>query len=177
MKFEISPTGSLITGDVLDVNKDKLESILQHYDPQLYLKWNGKKNGGWGLWELRRRPAQKSVVDRVIHGGQGYVMLEYKESEWEHHVWDLPILAYNLLDRLKAADQWVMSNYDADQQTRLSRHNQNMTLAEYAVKDKATDKAREDMMYALRQDKQILKGFQEQILSGVNPAHLMRYWK
>jgi guanylate kinase len=176
-KIELGPTGNSIIGDVLDVSKKTLEAHIQHYDPQLYLKWNPTKNHGYGVWELRRRPEKKTIVERVMYKGNTYCVVDYQENNWEHHVKDLPQLNYSLLQWLKDADQWTMSNYDPDRILRLQRHLKHMDEAEQRKKDEQAAKARDDMMYKLKQDKAILNDFREKVVSGVNPAHLMRFWK
>lgn len=177
MKIEVGATGNLIKGDIMDVRVESLERQVKHIDDQLYFRWNPRKLYGQGVWELRRRPAAKSIISKVMYRGETYCILDYKENDWEHHVWDLPRLDYSLLERLRDADQWAHSNYDPDRLLRLSRHNQKMGEREFEIKDEIKAKARAEMMYKLKQDKAILKGFQDQILSGVNPAHIGRYWK
>lgn len=177
MEISLGPTGNTVIGDVLDVNRASLEPIIQHYDPQLYLKWNATKNYGYGVWELRRRPDKKTIVSSVVYEGNTYCVVDYKENNWEHHVKDFPCLSYRILEWLKESDQWIMSNYEDNQMLRLQRHLKRMDQTEQKIKDDAVAKARAEMMYKLKQDKSILNDFREKILSGVNPAHLMRYWK
>ena len=177
MKINVGPTGALIKGDVLDVNVRTLERLVKSYDDLLYFKWNPKKRFGMGVWELRRRPAHKSVTQTLCLNGQTYHVLDYKEQDLENHVWDLPHLGYDLLQRLKEADQFLMCNYEVGKELRVSRHNDYMMKKARQVKEEAKAKARADMMYNLKQDKGIIKDFQEKLLSGVDPNHLMRFWK
>ena len=176
MKIEVGPTGSTVQGDVLDVNVQTLERYVKEIDSQLYFKWNPKKLLGYGTWELRRKPAAKSIIEKVTYKGETYCLLDYKENNWENHIWDLPRLDYSLLDRLRAADQWSQSNYDPDRPIRLSRHNQAMINREFEVKDEAKAKARADMVYQLLQDKALIKRFKDDVKSGANPANIARHW-
>lgn len=176
MKIEMGPTGASIVGDILDVNKKQLERAIQDYDSQLYFKWNPQKQNGWGVWELRRRPALKSIKETIRYGGAVYQVIEYKEHDLEHHVWDLPVLNYSLLQRLKEADQFVMCNYEAGKAHRLSKHIVDMEDKAFQNKYEAKEKARADMLYNLKQDKKIIDDFRERVVSGVDPNHLMRFW-
>lgn len=177
MNISIGPTGKTIIGDVLDVRKESLELLVKHYDPQLYFKWNPTKNLGYGVWELRRRPEKKSIVSSAIYKGNTYCLIDYQENNWEHHVKDFPVLSYGILQWLKDSDQWTMSNYSPDQLLRLQRHLKKMDETEQKIKDDGLAKARSEMMYKLKQDKHLIQDFQEKLLSGVNPAHLARFWK
>ncbi len=175
-KFEVGVTGALIQGDVLDVNTKTLELALKAYDPQLYLKWNPHKRQGMGVWELRRRPAQKTIKETIKYGGNTYCIVDYKENNFEHHVWDLGHLGYDLLQRLKDGDTFTMANYEGKEH-RMTDFLNKMEDARYAKQDREVAQLRQERMYNIMQDKGLLKDFQEKILSGVNPAHLMRFWK
>lgn len=173
----MGPTGGTVVGDILDCNKETLERAIQAYDSLLYFKWNPLKQRGHGIWELRRRPDKKTIVSSVVYKGNTYCLVDYKEHDLEHHVWDLPYLGYDLLQRLKDADQFVHSNYESNQHHRMIRHLRLMDEAHFRVKEEAKAKARADMLYNLKQDKGIIKDFQEKLISGVDPNHLMRFWK
>lgn len=174
--IQIGPTGQTVVGDVLDVNKDTLERLCKQVDSRLYIKWNPTKNNGYGLWELRIRPTHKSIIYKVSYQGNTYCILDYKENGFEHHVKDFQYLSYSILDWLRDADQWAMSNYEPDKLLRLQRYLVKMDDAMYAKKDKAKEKAREDMMYQIKQDKGIIKAYQEALLSGINPNELAKVW-
>ena len=176
MKISVGPTGAVVKGSVLDVNVRTLTRLVQNYDPLLYFVWNPKKQYRMGVWELWRRPTHKKVKEVVTYKGNSYSIIDYVPHPLENHVWDLPILGYDLLQRLKDGDQFAMCNYEVGKEHRLSRHNEKMTNTALDNKYKAKQKARDDMMYALRQDKSIIKDFQEKLLSGVDPNHLMRFW-
>lgn len=175
--IELGPTGNLIQGDVLDVSLRPLEELVQHYDPQLYFRWNPSKNHGYGIWELRRRPEKKTVISSVVYKGNTYCTIDYKENEWEHLVWDLPFLDYSLVARLIEGDQWAMSNYDSSRILRLQQYLKKMDETSQLKKQQQLQKVRDEMLYKLKQDKSILNDFKDRIASGLNPAHIMRYWK
>lgn len=176
MIISTGPTGSVITGDMLDVNKASLERALQTYDSQLYIKWNPKKQHGYGIWELRRRPDKKSVIETVELDGIKYHLLGYKENDFENHVFDMPILSYSILGRLKRADMWTQASFDGtnlDKTKRLvDKIEDNRVNFNHSVKDKAL----KDALYELKQDRAYLNQFREDILAGLNPAELARYW-
>ncbi len=176
MELNVGPTGNLIQGSIFDVSKTKLESLLKRYDEQLYLKWNTKKAAGRGCWELRRRPLNKVVVDSYDMGDYTISRLEYKEIDVENHIWDLPALSYSLLDRLKACDIWDRVDYQG-KSGRVEKFTRDMEQNYYDHKGRQAEKAHDDLMYGVLQDKKILKDFQERIVSGVDPRHLLRYWK
>lgn len=177
MTFEVGTTGNLVQGSIFDANRSTLERMVKAYDKQLYFKWNPKKNKGMGVWELRRSPELKRVVDTVKLGGASIVLIDHKETDLESHVKDLPYLGYDLLEWIKASDVWSKIDYDKSKQHRVSQFTDQVDDNYYKAKADASDKAKEEMLYNLKQDKQVLKSFQESIASGLDPAHLLRYWK
>lgn len=177
MSISIGATGHLIQGDVLDTNKKHLESVIKHYEPRLYLKWNPTKRQGEGKWELRILPETKSIIDVVKYGGNTYCVVDYRENNFDNHVWDLESLNYSVLDRLRECDTWKHSDYERGKQQRITQFLNKMDLTRESIQDREKANLQSDMLYNLKQDKKILRDFQEKILSGVDPAHLMRYWK
>lgn len=158
MEIKLTPTGKLVQGSLFDCNKKRLERMLKDYDKQLYLKWNPKKNKGWGCWELRRRPNQKTLIthdcgDFVIH------KVAYKENDLVHHVLDLEYLSYSVLDRLREMDAWENKRLIADGDYEAERR-----------QDREYDKYVEDRRHAIRQDKKYWKEYLELVRSGYNPA-------
>lgn len=176
MNFEIGPTGHLITGSVLDVNRKELERKMQQYDSQLYLKWNPQRQQGQGVWEVRRRPEKKSITKVHYFGGNTYVELDYKENDFENLIWRVETLNYQILDRLKETDVWAQVNYDPEHHSRLTKALRDGDHNREAKEDKGLRDARKEAIYKLNQDKSILRDFQEKINSGVNPALLMAFW-
>ena len=111
MKIWVNPTGSTIRGHVLDSALKPLEQRLKDYDPQLYIKWNPKKLHGWGCWELRRKPEQKTVrpEDVVVFQGNTFVCPKYHELNLVDHVMDIPFLNYSIVKKLEKMDTWSSS--------------------------------------------------------------------
>lgn len=165
MIIHMAPTGRLIQGDVLDCNKDKLESTLKHYDNQLYLKWNPKKRGGWGCWELRRRPETKSLQFAARVGNAVFLKLEYQEMDLIHHVADMPCLNYKILEWLKKHDTWKSKDWAGD-----------LEYEEAQYRERQERKERENLIYNMMQYRSAFREYKELILSGENPHHLAKFW-
>jgi len=176
MNIEVGPTGSLVQGHLFDTDKVELERQLKRYDEQLYLKWDATRYGGYGTWQLRRRPKYKSIVDSTQLGGCGIHRLEYKEIDIENHVWDLPALSDSLLDRVKACDIWDQTDYQGKSH-RIEEFTATMEQRFFDHKHETQQKQHTDMMYGIMQDRAVMKDFQERIVSGVDPRHLLRFWR
>ena len=169
MTVQMAPMGKLIQGHVLDVAKAPLERALKDHDSQLYVKWNSKKLKGHGVWEIRRRPATKSVVDIVpAPGGGEIVVIDWEELDIINHVMDLPYLNYLAVTKIKAMDTWAGNrNYWADQ----------LESKEAAHVAEGRERAKQEMRLKAREYKKEIRDFKEMILSGLNPAEIGRYWK
>lgn len=163
--FKVGPTGALVQGDVLDVNKHSLELKLKEFDPQLYLKWNPKKRRGMGIWELRRKPEKKTAIYVGEYSGIKLFNVDYLESDLVHHVKDLEYLDYSILNWLKKADTWTIKDYT-----------KNLEQEESDFKDKYLNRAREERLYMMKQERKALNEYKEKILSGVNPNLLGAFW-
>lgn len=172
----MGPTGNVITGDVLDVNKAALERALQTYDDQLYIIWNPRKQYGYGIWELRRRPNKKTIKETVEFKGQKYHIIDYKENDFEHHVFDMPILDYSILGKLKRSDMWAKSEYDGHNHDKITRLVDKIEDRRVGFQQEIKQKALDNALYELKQDRAYLNQFREDILAGLNPAELARYW-
>lgn len=174
MYITTGPTGNVITGDVLDVNKKALDRALKAYDSQLYTKWNPKKCYGWGCWEVRRRPDNKVIVDYAEYNQDLFLRLEYKELDHIHHVFDLAFLNYRVIEKIKSMDTWAtMSRVN---EKNVSQWVKNLESKESEAQQAMEDKIREDRLYALKQMKTQMAQLKEAVLSGVNPhliAHMM----
>lgn len=94
----------LVTGHVLDSSVKGVESAIKFYDPLCYLKWNPDKVKGHGCWELRRRPAEKKVLEVVSYGGMDIQILGYKEYNWVHCIQDFAFCNYNIVNWMRDAD-------------------------------------------------------------------------
>ena len=168
MIVKLGPTGSIIRGSVLDVNKRALEEKLRDYDPLLYLRWNPRKLQGYGVWELRRRPEKKSVKSVDHFGGNSIVVIDYVEVAMVNHVKDFAYLNYGILKWLQDHDQFKHNlKYWGDQvDANLDRAREDARL-----------KAREEMRYTAKQNRREIRGMMELVRAGKNPAWLADYWK
>lgn len=169
-KIWIGPTGQTVRGGVLDVSKTALEQKLRDYDSLLYIKWNAKKRAGRGCWEVRRRPEKKCVTEVVNWGGLSICRVEYKELDIVNHVLDLDVLHYNALTKIKEMDTFKDGHQN--------------WIREFHAKEKEHEaevsrKAREDMIYGMKQSKREIKEFRELVQSGFNPALIFsgNHWK
>jgi len=155
----IAPMGKYIIGNTLDCNKKMLERALQFYDKQLYLQWNPKKRGGWGKWEIRRRP---DVYTKVYQGewqGASLYTSELRELDLVNHVLDLDVLHMDALGKIKRMDTWKNKNFATDLEKFEAEHRQKME-----------SKAREDLAYDIKQHKREWREFAQLVSSGMNPA-------
>lgn len=187
MKIEVARESTIITGNVLDVSRAPLLAALRRYDPQLYLKWNSKKRGGRGVWELRRKPEFKSVREgrfldtpkrgRVFFPGDVYSFDEftisvpkYHETEMENHVKDFDVLGYHILDFVAPHDTWKYGYRGKD----------TMREAEYneAKYDEAIeDEMVKDLNYMIKQNRTQFADFRRYVSEGGNPYRIFDYWK
>jgi hypothetical protein len=165
MKFNHAPSGKIITGHVLDVAVAPLERALKDYDKLLYVKWNPRKMRGWGMWEIRRRPENKSIVDVAEFKGMSIVRLEYDELEIINHVLDVPYLNYDVITKLQAMDRWNDKYWAA-----------NLDYNEAVHRDEGERKNRKELIYGMKQYKKEIREFKEAVLSGHNPAEIAKAW-
>ena len=179
MKITLGPTGQSVVGHVLDVSKESLELKLRHYEPRLYIKWNPRKRGGWGCYELRLRPEKKYAVPYGEFMGGHLVVAEYHEIEGEAHVYDLPYLGYDLLDKVKEGDTWSIFGRPDETNAHQARKNQWIKDIESAEEQRLIDgekKTRDEAIYHFTQYKGALRDYRNSILSGMNPAEIARFW-
>lgn len=147
--------GRVIKGNVMDCNKKHLEAALKQYDSQLYIKWNSEKRNGEGIWEVRRRPNEKTAWPKWEMGGSTIFELIYVENDLIHHVMDVPVLNYNILTRIKEMDTWGISNY-VDK----------LEQKEKEAKDKVRAENRAELRYGLTQIKRATREFKDLAQSG-----------
>lgn len=168
MKLWLGPTGRLSAGHVLDVARVPFQRALRDYDSQLYVRWNPAKLRGWGCWEIRRQPAEKSVVETATYKGQTIVRLEYLENDLVHHVLDCAFLNYDQLRKLKDMDTYKYSSVSAWQDAQ-----------ESIAKDRKAAqalKARSELKYLSKQIKSEMKDFRDYVASGHSPHQLANHW-
>ncbi len=186
MKKGFFGVSKLVEGHVLDVAKTPLVAALRRFDPQLYVKWNPKKNQGRGTWELRRKPELKSVREgRSIStpyygdvlvpgdvydmGGWTLAVPKYNENHTENHVKDFDYLTYDMLAWVSSHDLWVHG----------FRGKLAMDEADYREQkyiEKEENEAAEERNYMIKQHRTEFNDFREYILAGGNPARLVDYW-
>lgn len=166
--IKLSPTGKLSTGHVLDVSKGPFERALKDYDSLLYVAWNADKLKGWGCWEIKRRPALKSVVYRETFEGNTYSVLDYDENPLINHVLDCAFLNYDQLRKIKEMDIWVNGNP--------AHFVDNLESRERSHVENENRKNREELRYMGKQIRNEMKDFKDMIAGGLNPAELANHW-
>jgi hypothetical protein len=159
----LAPTGRLIIGNTLDASKRRIEAALKFYDPQLYLKWNPAKRGGWGMWEVRRTPSELTKVYRGHVAGQALYSLERKENDLIHHVLDVAVLHDGLIGKIKSMDTWGVKDWvgQAD-------------AAAFAYQTNEKRKVKEELQYNVKQHKREWKELAMAVSQGANPAELLK---
>lgn len=165
MKVQMAPTGKIITGHVLDVSKSALEERMRDIDARLYARWNPFKLNGWGCWEIRVRPWQKTALHECTFQGVDYYSVDYLENDFECHIFDVPYLNYNVLERLRAADTFNTKNW-AD----------NLEYEEKRRNEEARRKEAKETAYNSKQIRSAMRDFREFVRSGGNPSEIARYW-
>lgn len=163
--ISVGATGSLVTGDILDVNRNALERKLRDYDSQLYLKWNPKKLRGYGLWEVRRRPNLPTAHPISVFKGTTIYKLDYIENDIINHVMDLPYLNYSALTKLEKMDTWKDKNWV-----------QNAEYKGAKYREDAEKKKLKELAYNFKQQKQEIRDYRQWISEGNNPALLAHFW-
>jgi len=172
MKVWLSPTGNTIKGHVLDCAVGPLVERLRDYDPQLYVTWNPRKLRGWGLWEVRRRPDTKSIVETTQCDGFGIHRMEYKELNMINHVLDVPFLNYLILEKLKKMDMWNQkeTGYKGKDLVKTLDYN------EAKHDEKIDEESSRELEYNLKQYKSEIGWFKDYVASGQNPYRIADYW-
>lgn len=153
----IAPTGKLITGSVFDSSKARIERQLRDYDRQLYIKWNSKKRGGWGCWEVRRKPEFLSPVYQGQLNGHPLYTAEYVEQDIVHHVLDVAVLNDELLGKIKKMDTWNSKDWVTEMENKGEEW-----------KSETARKAREELQYELKQYKREWKELATAVSQGAN---------
>ncbi len=165
MKLWTAPTGKVIEGHVLDVNRKQFERKLREYDNQLYVKWNPRKCRGYGCYEVRRRPNEKSRISYGTYQGVTFTELKYIENDFSSHIMDVPYLNYAILVKLQKIDTWKNKNWVAD-----------MEYEEAKYQAEQEEKQRKELLYNMMQYKSAFRDFKALVLSGENPHHLAKFW-
>lgn len=164
--IKVGPTGKVVTGHVMDVSKKALLEKLRDYDANLYVKWNPKKNNGNGLWEIRRRPDNLTAIPQGTYKGAAIYTLEYKENSLINHVLDVHILTYNVLTKLKSMDTWGKGSFT-----------DNLEYNQAKFSEKVDRKTREELKHWAGEYKHEIRDLKEELLRGLNPNLIAKYWK
>lgn len=165
-KLFLAPTGRLSTGHVLDVNQKSFEETLQFYDKQLYTKWNPKKLGGWGCWEIRRKADTKSVAEIVQFQDMNILKIDYVDFNDIHHVLDCAFLNYDALNKLKSMDAFLNKDHWAHDLN-------NLDAREKAHETKVAAKAKQEKIYEIRQHKAAMRHFMNLVRDGHHPGQIL----
>lgn len=163
MHIKMGPTGNTIKGDVMDVDRKHFERALKFYDPRLYTVWNPRKLHGWGCWEIRMKPKEKSIVDHCTWiDGQDVWVLDYAENNMVNHVLDCAFLNYDQIRKIKEMDTWNKDHWVHDLEYR-----------EEKQREAARDKAKKELAYNIRHNKKAFKEFLELVKAGKSPHRII----
>lgn len=164
----MGPTGKIIKGHVLDVHEAKFNEALRHYDDKLYTKWNPNKCGGFGCWEIRRRPEFLSALDVAELDGNLIFKVGPKEYDMVHHVLDCAFLNYDAIRKLKEIDCWQYGTA-SQYQDEVDRQTRNRQLKE-------KERRAKELSYMAKHYKAEIRAFMEHMRSGVNPHSVAAHW-
>jgi len=157
MKIWHAPVGKLVSGHVLDVNRKPFERALRDLDPHLYVRWNSKKLRGWGCYEIRRKPSQKTAIYQGSHAGVNYMKVQYVEFNDIHHVIDAAFLNYDVIRKLKEMDTWTNKNWVAD-----------FEKGEEDYRDARQAKALDHLKDVIRDNRSAMRDLMHMVQSGVS---------
>lgn len=158
-KRDINPPqglGNSVKGSVFDCNRKSFERLLKEEDPNLFLVWNPTKNSGFGCWQIWINPLQKSLVHKADYEGNSISSIEYRFIPVEHHIMDLPVLDYSVIEKLKKSRVTVEDIMYQDYEARRKLQ-------------KEKDSYLDDRKHAIKQTKQYWKAFKDHVQSGYNP--------
>lgn len=184
-KVKIDSASKIVRGHVLDVAQAPLLAALRRYDPQLYVKWNPKKNRGVGAWELRRKPEYMTVKEsRYLDTPRGRVLMagdiyefdgftisvpKYHETNVENHVKDFDRLSYGMVEWLASHDLWKYGYKGKNT-------NSEAEYKEAKYLDKIDQDADDERQYMIKQHRTQFQDFAAYINAGGNPNRLLEYW-
>lgn len=162
MQVEIKNLGKCVQGHVLDITRKHFDRSLKNYDRLLYTKWNWRKNGGNGCWEVRRRPEKPYALYEGQYQGVKLFTVEYIETDAINHVLDVPFLNYAALERVKEMDAWVVDNY--------------LDTIEYAAEKQRShleQQNRDELRYQIKHHRKAFSILQEEMQGGRNPLKFL----
>lgn len=150
--------GWITVGSIMDCNRKNFERLLKDYSESLYVGWNPLKREGKGCWEVWHRPSKKTAVYEGEFEGIQMYSLEYKVSDFEHHVYDLDFLHYSFIEKLRRMDMWANKQFIQQMDDRLEEDQDKL------------DKVEEDSIkYAAKHYKAEFKKMHEAVQGGINP--------
>lgn len=178
MIYNVGPTGSIIKGHVLDVNKAALERAIKRYDDLLYLTWNPKKRQGLGCWELRRRAEKKTAKHQGHWNGMDFFVVDYPKSRFDEMTKDFETLDFRILDWVVSQDVFnkiPRKSGETDEQYMLRFHSE-LKYREAKHAESVEAKADEEMRYMIKQHRTEINELRELLKSGMNPHRLLQQW-
>jgi hypothetical protein len=167
----MAPTGKLIQGHVLDVAVKPFVETMRFTlnDPLLYVKWNSKKCGGWGCWEIRRAPEYNSALDVSEYDGNLIFKVGPKEYDVVHHVLDCAFLNYDAIRKLREMDSYQYGDRGKNLQDEWER-------ARRGAKEKALVRRENEKKYMVKHYRKEIRGWMEAIKGGENPYAIAQHW-
>lgn len=166
--IKIGPTGNVVNGHVLDVNRKAFNAALKEYDPFLYTKWNPKKLRGWGAWEIRRAPEFHSTLDIAEFEGNLIIKIGPYETDIVNHVLDAAFLNYDQIRKIKEMDTFKYGSAAQWQDKMRSK-------AEEA-KQAAFQRSLQARKDAAKTFKNEIDAFKDFVRDGGNPHQIAMYW-
>lgn len=153
--------GSISVGTIYDCNRNHFERLLKAYWDKLYVGWNPFKSEGLGCWEIWQRPLKKTPVLQYhdeITGDKIYT-LEYRSSDYEHWVADLPHLSYAFIEKLKKMDSWENKNQVSDHDYEHAKY-----------QDKLEAQENENIRNVVKDNKKHFRDLLDYVQSGYDPV-------
>ena len=168
MRITVGPTGRLVRGDIMDVNPKAFGEALRDLDPKLYVTWNPKKLRGWGCWEIRRRPTQKTMLYQGEYRGATIYKLCEVEFHHVHHVLDCAFLNYDAIRKLKEMDVFAQMKRHG-----VTSYADLLERREEEYRQQALERAQKEREYNVKQIRSEAVAFYEAVRSGINPAQIL----
>jgi hypothetical protein len=157
--------GFVVRGSIFDCDQKYFDRVLKTYFKELYFGWNPFKNNGQGVWEVWQRPLTKTAVLQAECKSYSIVELRdlptkdnYAVYDMSYHVYDLPYLTPEFVNKLREMDAWENQRFfqDADdEQDEMEARN-----------DRAEE---ESIKYAVRHHKSLFGKLKQYAQDGYNP--------
>lgn len=150
--------GNTVTGSIHDCNRKHFERVLKAYWDKLYVGWNPYKNDGIGCWEVWQQPSKKTPVLRYEDDSMSLWTMEYKPSDYEHWVADIPYLSYSFIYKLKAMDAWENKHLTQQADDQLDEYHEK--------RQKAED---DNIKYVVKHNKSLFRDLLDYTQQGYDP--------